>query len=146
MTSISIEDEQLLKATLDAVKGTNPSMLEPMKQVKFKSVNPTATPDVKAKLSKLAEQYQALSILKGKHLIDSCKAILGNPLEHPAARLNAAIHLYSNATLRQIEKATGIRRTVLKAIIDVKHYPNNDEVRKINDFFDKNFNHPFVLI
>mgnify|MGYP001332159421 CR=1 FL=1 len=102
--------------------------------------------DLSRQLSHLSEQIQALEVLKGKHLIDQCKLILNNPLEVPAARLNAAVHLYPAATFRQIQKETGIRRKLLMQIVAMKHYPTNEEVRLINDFFLKNYNHYPVLI
>lgn len=97
-------------------------------------------------LGKVSEQIQALEVLKGKHLISQCNLILNNPLEVPAARLNAAVHLYPAATFRQIQKETGIRRKLLMQIVDMKHYPTNEEVRLINDYFLKHFNRYPVLI
>lgn len=97
-------------------------------------------------LAKVSEQIQALEVLKGRHLMEQCKLILNNPLEVPAARLNAAVHLHSTATFRQIQKATGIRRKLLMQIVEMKHYPTNEEVRLINDFFLEHYNCYPVLI
>lgn len=97
-------------------------------------------------LKDIQEQAMALEIQRGKLLTDNCRLILSNPMEHPAARLNAAVHLYPNATLRQIASKTGINRSVLKKIISAKIYPTTDMVVKINAFFKEHFNESGVLV